>query len=222
LVIRYNRVSDVTGVDPQARPSENPAATPSQNRLQRPHFTWGIYFDNSPRRAHVYGNICLNNVEGGVFLGGGYSEPGECVVENNIFVNSSASQFDVSMGEGARGNRFTRNVVYYDNPQAALLRAARISHSSRRSSNAGLQECDYNDYFLVGGGKLRVAGLPEATLEQWRQRGYDLHTSVADPLFVDPAHGDYRLKSESPALKLGFKPIPFQRIAAGENLPQSE
>jgi hypothetical protein len=30
---------------------------------------------------------------------------------------------------------------------------------------------------------------------------------VADPLFVDPEHRDYRLKPESPALALGFKPI---------------
>jgi hypothetical protein len=190
--------------------------------LKRPHFTWGIYFDNSPRRARVYGNICLNNVEGGVFLGGGYSEPGDCVVENNIFVDSSASQFDVSMGERAAGNRFIRNIVYYDKPNAALLRAARVSHNSRSSSNAGLQECDFNDYYLVGGGTLTVAGLPETTLEEWRRRGFDRHSRVADPLFVDPAHGDYRLKPDSPALKLGFKPIPFQGIAAAGKPSESE
>ena len=34
----------------------------------------------------------------------------------------------------------------------------------------------------------------------------------ADPKFVDPAKGDYRLQSDSPALKLGFEPIPFDEI----------
>ena len=33
-----------------------------------------------------------------------------------------------------------------------------------------------------------------------------------DPGFVAPEKGDFRLKADSPALKLGFKPIPFDRI----------
>ena len=33
-----------------------------------------------------------------------------------------------------------------------------------------------------------------------------------DPHFVDAAKGDYRLKPDSPALKMGFKPIPVEKI----------
>ena len=33
-----------------------------------------------------------------------------------------------------------------------------------------------------------------------------------DPGFVDAAKGDFRLRKDSPALKRGFKPIPFDKI----------
>ena len=48
--------------------------------------------------------------------------------------------------------------------------------------------------------------------DEWRATGKDPHSVFADPLFVDPASHDYRLRPDSPALKLGFKPIPFDRI----------
>jgi hypothetical protein len=202
-VIRFNRIRDVHGVHPQGKKVAHPAAVPSQDRIQVPYFTWGIYFDNSPRRATVYGNITAGNVLGGVFLGGGYAEPGECVVENNILIESSAHQLDLQMNEHAAGNRFVRNIVYFRNPRAALLRAG---------PPKGIRECDYNLYFHAGGAKLKVLGVPDQSLSRWRKMGFDGHSLLADPLFVDAAKGDYRLRPDSPAFKLGFKPIPVERI----------
>ncbi len=55
-------------------------------------------------------------------------------------------------------------------------------------------------------------------LDAWRKAFgrdedvYDVRSVVADPLFVDAAGGDYRLKPDSPALALGFQPIPIERI----------
>jgi len=46
----------------------------------------------------------------------------------------------------------------------------------------------------------------------WQEQGQDVHSVVADPMFVAPDKGDYRLKPASPALKLGFKPIPVDKI----------
>ena len=58
--------------------------------------------------------------------------------------------------------------------------------------------------------------LREATVleewQAWQQRGMDGHTIIADPLFVDPAKGDYRLRPESPAFDLGFERIPREKI----------
>ncbi|HXF61658.1 MAG TPA: hypothetical protein VNK95_08575, partial [Caldilineaceae bacterium] len=43
------------------------------------------------------------------------------------------------------------------------------------------------------------------SLSEWQALGYDRHSVFADPLFVDPDNGDYRLRPESPALRLGFE-----------------
>jgi hypothetical protein len=41
----------------------------------------------------------------------------------------------------------------------------------------------------------------------WLAKGIDSESVVADPRFVDPEHGDFRLRPDSPALRLGFKPF---------------
>ena len=48
--------------------------------------------------------------------------------------------------------------------------------------------------------------------DAWQAMGQDIHSLVADPGFVDPAKDDYRLRPDSPALKLGFKPLPLDKM----------
>jgi hypothetical protein len=46
----------------------------------------------------------------------------------------------------------------------------------------------------------------------WQALGNDVHSRVADPLFRDGAHDDFRLEPSSPAFALGFQPIPVEKI----------
>ncbi|MDO4629936.1 MAG: right-handed parallel beta-helix repeat-containing protein [Planctomycetia bacterium] len=48
--------------------------------------------------------------------------------------------------------------------------------------------------------------------DAWQRLGGDVNSLTEDPQFVAPEQGDYRLKPTSPALKLGFEPIPFEKI----------
>lgn len=51
------------------------------------------------------------------------------------------------------------------------------------------------------------------SLTEWQDRtGFDTHSVVADPLFVDSDRDDYRLKADSPAWNLAFKPMDVSRI----------
>jgi len=50
----------------------------------------------------------------------------------------------------------------------------------------------------------------------WQAAGWDQHSLIADPMFVDWKHDDFRLKPESPAFKLGFKAIPVEEIGIRE------
>jgi hypothetical protein len=77
--------------------------------------------------------------------------------------------------------------------------------------------------FRPGPGRVYVddVSLREANLldewQAWQARGLDIHSLVADPLFVDPAHGDYRLRPESPAHALGFQPLPLDAMGCYED-----
>lgn len=48
--------------------------------------------------------------------------------------------------------------------------------------------------------------------EAWQAAGLDRHSVVADPRFMDAAHDDYRLRPDSPALRLGFEPLPLDKM----------
>jgi parallel beta-helix repeat protein len=48
--------------------------------------------------------------------------------------------------------------------------------------------------------------------QSWQAAGEDQHSLLADPRFVAPAKDDYRLRPDSPAWKLGFQPLPLDKI----------
>ncbi len=61
---------------------------------------------------------------------------------------------------------------------------------------------DFNIYFSA-----RDSSLGETMLRKQQSDGVDAHSLAIDPLFVDPENGDFRLRPDSPALKLGIVPV---------------
>jgi hypothetical protein len=52
----------------------------------------------------------------------------------------------------------------------------------------------------------------DADRTKFTNKGCDEHSLVGDAMFVDPAKGDYRVKDNSPVLKLGFKNFPMDQF----------
>ena len=74
-------------------------------------------------------------------------------------------------------------------------------------------ESDYNVIHHKGGTKMAIRGLEGIeNFEDWKKLGFDTHSIVGDPLFMDPENDDYRLRPDSPALKMGFKPIDLSSV----------
>ncbi len=211
LVIRNNLIRDVIGCAAYGTPMKRDyvRGTRAGGRIWTPYFNWGIYSDNTGMSIVVYGNIVAGTVLGGVSLPVG--NPTNIVIENNVFVDALASQADLQIGggwtkgEGASGNRFVRNVIHYTTRDAALL-------NTTEQTRTAFAECDYNLYHPAEGQTPVVNGVPGGSFDAWRELGFDRHSVFADPLFVDYANGDYRLRPESPAFALGFRPIDVDHI----------
>jgi membrane-associated protease RseP (regulator of RpoE activity) len=52
----------------------------------------------------------------------------------------------------------------------------------------------------------------QSILSRSAKLGWDNNSVLGDPMFVDPANGDFRVKEGSPALKLGFKNFPMDQF----------
>lgn len=117
-------------------------------------------------------------------------------------LRGSSPQDAVPMGN----NKLQRNIFYYQEPKAKLYKHVNLPKDSF--------ECDYNLVYHFGLPLLTDIENVNAEQQwaQWQALGFDRHSLVANPLFVDPQKDDYRLRPDSPALKLGFKPIPVEKI----------
>jgi len=162
---------------------------------------WGLYTDEGSTGIVMENNLVYRTRTGGFHQHYGK----ENRIQNNIFAFSTLHQLQRSRAEPHLSFWFERNIVYWT--KGPLLA------SNWDDDNFKL---DYNVYWNAAGKPVTFAG--GLGLEAWQtKRKQDLHSVVADPRFVAPGKDDFRLRPDSPALKLGFKPFDYTK--AGRQTP---
>lgn len=159
---------------------------------------WAIYTDEGSTDILIEKNLAYRTKSQGFHQHYGRDN----IVRNNIFAFGREAQIARSRLEGHRSFDFSRNILYFDNDGKVLAGNWKGHGDGRGEANLGVT-MGRNLYFHRGGKPLDFAG---ADFKAWQQRGVDRESIVADPLFVNPAKGDFRLKPGSPAIALGFEP----------------
>jgi hypothetical protein len=196
------------------------------NRFRDSH-GWGIDLDDGSSNYHIYNNLCIGvsvKLREGDFR----------LIENNIFINP-ANPPGIHVGYENNSDRFVRNIVvtntHEDRPEADVNfkaekgQGAVLQFVFPPAAGSMVKEIDHNLYFndigqafvdvipRQGTGVVGVVNdVRRYDLEQWRALGFDRSSLFGDPRFVDPAKGDYRVRPQSPAIKLGFNNFPMDQF----------
>jgi len=204
---------------------------------QRPFYTYGIYLDDFTSETAVYGNIVAKAYQGAIFIHGGRDNN----IENNMIIEGKKSQMVYSSirsdyeglpamfakindmnytryplllsisntkeGRKMSGNRFIRNIIYYTGKNAVLYD---IQNEFDPATTISDHNIIYHNRLPL---LIPFTKVPdERQWHAWLGKGMDLHSLTTDPLFSNIAKGDFTLTPASEALKIGFEPIPFEKI----------
>ncbi len=183
-MIRYNYLHDISGFEGRG--------------------CVGVYLDDQFSGTQIYGNL-FNKVTRAAMIGGGR----DCTIENNVFVDCVPATHVDARGlgwaaDGVVGLKESLNAMPYleskwttQYPKLASILAE--DPMSPRDNLIARNIC-------VGGrwGDFEERAKPMVTFKD--------NLLDTDPHFVDPAHGNFQLRRDSRAFKLGFKRIPLEKI----------
>ncbi len=154
---------------------------------------WGLYNDEGSS-----GIVLENNLVYRVKTGTYHQHYGrENVVRNNILAFSMDGQIQRS---ASKSTSRSPSPITSSSGTRPLAAAGSINDDKVRFAG--------NLYWDASGKPVDFHGL---TLAQRQEKGWDEGSLIADPRFVDPAGGDFRLQPGSPAEKIGFKPFDYYR-----------
>jgi hypothetical protein len=166
-------------------------------------FTFAVYLDEGQSGTDVTGNVMIGVSQGAVFPHNGADNN----ISNNLFINAVNAQLFLETPSPST-NIFERNIFYSTTLKPTIITKHPGQENVMRNNlfcnaaNAGYFSQSFFEW--SDGQKMNY----EAAL----RAGFHSGSKIADPLFVNPAAGDYRLQPGSPAYGMGFAAIPFEQI----------
>jgi hypothetical protein len=175
---------------------------------------WGMYTDEGSSGILFENNLVYNTKTGGFHQHYGR----ENILRNNILVDGLEQQLQLTRVENHLSFTFEHNIIYWTNGSPALAGPWFDNRQLTRS----------NCYWNTTGSPVTFAGKslsdwqntpvnpPVVTngvtdVPDWAVKGREQGSLVADPHFVNAAGHDFRLRRDSPALLLGFKPFAYSQ-----------
>lgn len=153
---------------------------------------WGLYTDEGSYGIQMENNLvylCKNS--------GFHQHYGkENIIRNNIFAFNIRAQLQATRIEEHRSLSFTNNIVYFD-------RGTLLSSNWHKFSLL----TDYNCYWDTRSSDIDFNG----SFSEWKKAGKDVHSVIADPLFVNPSGFDFHFKNLKIAGRIRFKPFDYSK-----------
>lgn len=195
----------------------------------------GVYTLGTSTGTRVCNNVIYNIKSFGYGGWGLYTDEGSegILMENNLVYNTTDGSFHQHYG---KNNRIRNNILIDSGPNPQTGRSRQLA--ATRVENHLSFTFENNIVYWTGGdaigGNVNKAKIDirsnlwwntegktefdKKSHEEWVKMGKDEGGIVADPLFVDPANHDYRLKKNSPAFKIGFVPFDFSKAGLNDSM----
>ena len=185
---------------------------------------WGIDLDDGTSNYHVYDNLCIGvsiklregdyrTVENNIFYKGanppgfhrGYVDNKDIFRRNIVVVDTL--RYNPTEDINFKGGSVSEKVLHFIGVPGTERKWVHVLDSNLYSSSTGKFKARVD----AGG---RDAGVESKNfdIEEWKDLGFDLHSIIADPLFIDPEAGNFKLQKESPAFNIGFMEFPLDQF----------
>jgi hypothetical protein len=156
---------------------------------------WGLYTDEGS-----YGIIMEKNLVYSCKNSGFHQHYGkENIIKNNIFALNIRAQLQATRIEEHRSFTFTNNIIYYD-------KGTLLANNWKKINIITDNNCYWDK-------RTKDILYDKQTFAEWQKSGKDIHSIIADPLFVNPSAYDFHFKNMSVVKKIKF--IPFDYSQAG-------
>jgi hypothetical protein len=156
---------------------------------------WGLYTDEGSSGVLMEDNL-VHDTRHATF----HQHYGkDNIIRNNIFAFGEEAQIQRSRSEEHLSFTYSNNIVIFN--------SGTLQYGQWNKPKVRMEQ---NLYWHTAEEPIHFGG---KSFGEWQKDGYDAGSRVADPLFEDAAKRDFRLKANSPAFDVGFKP--FRRDIVG-------